>query len=230
MMYIGLAAIAVVVAVLMLSDGGERIGGVVEADQFAGIAWTGMILLLVVAGFWRQFTGALGENLRNLAVWVLIGLACLVGYSYRDQIQGVSSRVMGDLRPGSSAQGPDGTVTITRRRDGDFQVEAEVNGKTQSFAFDTGASAVVLTAENAAALGIRPAESAFTVRVSTANGPAFTAPILLDSIRVGPITERRVDALVSRPGALRVNLLGQSFLGRLSSYEVRGDRLILQAP
>ena len=76
-------------------------------------------------------------------------------------------------------------------------------------------------------LGIRPPESAFTQRVSTANGTALTAPIRLDSITVGPITERNVDAMVSRPGVLTVNLLGQSFLGRLSGYEVKGDRLIL---
>ena len=34
--------------------------------------------------------------------------------------------------------------------------------------------------------------------------------------------------MVSRPGALSDNLLGQSFLSRLPSYEVRGDWLILQ--
>ncbi|GJE61736.1 retropepsin-like aspartic protease family protein [Methylobacterium trifolii] len=230
MIYLGLAGIALVVAVLVLTDGSDSIGGVIEPDRFASLAWTAGILVLVTAGFWRQFSGSIGANLRALLVWAMIGLACVVGYSYRDQLQGVTSRVMGDLRPGSAALGPGGSVTITRRSDGEFRVEAEVNGKTQSFAFDTGASAVVLTAENAAALGIRPAEAAFTVRVSTANGPAYAAPILLDSVGIGPITERRVDAMVSRPGALRTNLLGQSFLTRLSGYEVRGDRLILQGP
>jgi aspartyl protease family protein len=37
-----------------------------------------------------------------------------------------------------------------------------------------------------------------------------------------------VPALVSRPGALRENLLGMTFLDRLASFEVRGDRLILR--
>jgi aspartyl protease family protein len=42
------------------------------------------------------------------------------------------------------------------------------------------------------------------------------------------VTERNVDALVAKPGALRENLLGMSFLERLASYEVREDRLILR--
>jgi aspartyl protease family protein len=230
MIYLGLAAIALVTAALVLSDGSDSVGGLIGPDQLASLAWTGGVLALVVAGFWRHFTSSLGANLRALLAWALIGLALVVGYSYRDRIQGVSTRVLGDLRPGRAATGADGTVTITRRADGDFRVEAEVNGRVQTFLFDTGASSVVLTAENAAALGLTPAPSAFTARVSTANGITYAAPIQLDTLSVGTITERRVNAMVARAGALSANLLGQSFLTRLSGYEVRGDRLILSRP
>jgi aspartyl protease family protein len=34
---------------------------------------------------------------------------------------------------------------------------------------------------------------------------------------------------VARPGMLEGNLLGQTFLERLESYEVRGKRLVLRA-
>ncbi|WP_430910383.1 retropepsin-like aspartic protease family protein [Methylobacterium sp. sgz302541] len=227
MMYLGLIAIGLVLAVLILTDGSSSIGGVIEPDQLAGLAWGGTILTLVVAGFWHQFRERIGENLRNLLIWLALGLACVLAFSYRDRMQSVGGRLLGDLRPGTAVVGPGGSVTVTRRANGEFRVEAEVNGRTQSFAFDTGASAVVLTAENAAALGIRPEPGEFSSRVSTANGTAFTAPILLDSLSIGPITERRVDAMVAKPGALSGNLLGQSFLTRLPSYEVRGDRLIL---
>lgn len=230
MIYLGLAAIALVLVALVLSDGSDSVGGVIEPDQLASLAWTGMILILVVAGFWRQFTARLGANLRALLAWALIGLALVIGYSYRDRIQGITSRVVGELRPGTATSGADGAVTITRRADGDFRVEAEVNGRVQPFLFDTGASSVVLTAENAAALGLTPAPSEFTARVSTANGITYAAPIQLDALTVGTITERRVNAMVARPGALSANLLGQSFLSRLSGYEVRGDRLILRRP
>ncbi|MGC1094084.1 MAG: TIGR02281 family clan AA aspartic protease, partial [Pseudolabrys sp.] len=36
-----------------------------------------------------------------------------------------------------------------------------------------------------------------------------------------------VPALVAQPGQLKNNLLGMSFLNRLQSWEVRGDRLRL---
>ncbi len=223
--YLAIAAIVAVVAVLAFTDG-SSVGGI-EPDTVAGVAFGVGTLVLVTAGYWRRFGTGLGVGLRHALIWLGLGLACVVGYSYRDEIQGVSSRVVGELRPGSAVVSGQ-TVTIVRRQDGDFEVEAEVNGRVQAFAFDTGASAVVLTAENAAALGIRPAESAFTTRVSTANGLAYAAPILLDAISIGSITERRVPALVARTGALSQNLLGQSFLTRLPGYEVRGDRLILR--
>ncbi|TXM88333.1 TIGR02281 family clan AA aspartic protease [Methylobacterium sp. WL116] len=227
MTIIALIAIGLVVAVLVATDGG-RIAGAIEPDQLAGLAWGAGILALVVAGFWRQFAGAPGKNLQALLLWCGLGLACIVGYVYREPLQEVGARVTGALRPGSPTIGPGGTVTITRRSDGAFLVEAQVDGRSQSFAFDTGASAVVLTAENAAALGLHPEPGAFTVRVATANGIAYAAPTTLDALAIGPITERRVPALVAKPGALDGNLLGQSFLTRLAGYEVRGDRLILR--
>ncbi len=36
-----------------------------------------------------------------------------------------------------------------------------------------------------------------------------------------------MNAMVARPGALSGNLLGQTFLDRLSRYEVRGDKLVM---
>lgn len=227
MLPIALAALLAVLAILVGTNGTASIGGL-EPDQFAQLATSSALLALVAAGFWHRFRGRMGDNLRALLIWAALGAACVAAYAYRDEARTVGNRLMGALRPGSATVGPGGAVTVTRRADGAFSVRAEVNGRAQVFTFDTGASAVVLTAEAAQALGIRPAESAFTVRVSTANGVALAAPILLDSLTVGSITERRVAAMVSRPGALSGNLLGMSFLDRLASFEVRGDRLILR--
>lgn len=226
---LALAALGLILAVLVFSHDDRTVLGV-ESDQLASLAMSGTLLAVIVAGFWHQFRGNLGANLRAALIWGALGLALVAGYAYRDEARTVGAQLLGAVRPGSAVVGGDGSVTITRRADGDFHVRAEVNGQPHGFQFDTGASSVVLSAETAAALGIRPAASEFGVRVSTANGTTLAAPVFLDSVRVGSIVERRVPALVSRPGALRDNLLGMTFLDRLSGFEVRGDRLILRAP
>lgn len=229
MMWLGLAILGIGLVVLIANhDGGPVMG--LDSDQLAGLVSMSALLILLAAGRWRQALVMPGATLRAVLIWLAIGAALVAGYAYRDDAQRLGAGLVGALRPGTAVVGPGGEVTITRRSDGDFAVLAQVNGgREQRFVFDTGASSVVLTAESAAALGIHPPESAFTQRVSTANGTALTAPIRLDSVSVGPITERNVDAMVSRPGVLTVNLLGQSFLTRLPSYEVRGDRLILRS-
>jgi aspartyl protease family protein len=108
-------------------------------------------------------------------------------------------------------------------------VRGKVNGNETRFIFDTGASTVVLRAEEASALGFDPEILDYSIPVSTANGMALAAPVTIPTLSVGPITERNVRALIARSGVLHVNLLGMTFLERLSSYEVRGNRLILRA-
>ncbi len=68
---------------------------------------------------------------------------------------------------------------------------------------------------------IRPSDD-FDARVSTANGMARAKKVRLSRVRVGTITVSDVEALVTEPGALGVNLLGMSFLRRLARFEVSG--------
>ena len=48
-------------------------------------------------------------------------------------------------------------------------------------------------------------------------------------LSIGHISLLHVPALVTKPGTLHENLLGMSFLDRLDSFTVSGDRLILKA-
>jgi len=110
---------------------------------------------------------------------------------------------------------------------GHFLVGASVNGRDIEAVVDTGASTVALNAESARRLGIHPAQSAYTAPISTANGIVAAAPVTLDEVRVGGIRVRNVAAVVVPDGLLRVNLLGMSFLSRLSKFELSGPRLVL---
>lgn len=229
MMYVGLAILGIALVVLVATHDSGGAGGL-DSGQLAGLASLSALLILVATGYWQSARYRMGETVRNLLIWLMLGTIVVAAYAYRDQARDIGGNLIGALRPGTAVVGPGGEVTVTRRSDGDFAVMARVNGRAeQRFTFDTGASSVVLTAENAAALGIRPEDSAFTTRVATANGTTLAAEVQLEAITIGPITERNVDAMVSRPGALSVNLLGQSFLNRLPSYEVRSDKLVLRS-
>src|SRR5690606_37760391 len=102
-----------------------------------------------------------------------------------------------------------------------------INGKSIPALVDTGATTTVLSAEDARVVGFDPASLNYTVRVSTANGTASAAAVRAEEIAVGNIVRRNQPVLVAAPGALRQSLLGMNFIGSLSGFDVRGDRMIL---
>ena len=110
---------------------------------------------------------------------------------------------------------------------GHFDVRAYINGRPMALMADTGATVVALTYEDARRAGFILGESDFTGRTRTANGIARVAPITIDRVRVGDILVRNVRGIVAEPGKLSVNLLGMSFIGRLSRFEMRGRELVL---
>ncbi|KMO44318.1 histidine kinase [Methylobacterium tarhaniae] len=223
----GIGLLLLACAYALNAVGGREVAGL-RPDEAAGLAAAGGAALMVLNGVGNRFRSGFGEGLVSLLLWCGIGAGAASLYAYRDEARDMAFRALGEMSPGQPVPGPGDEVVIARRVDGGFTVQAKVNGRLQAFAFDTGASAVVLTAEAAAHLGIRPGPAAFRIQVQTANGRTAAAPVVLDTVSVGPITESRVAALVTRPGALSVNLLGMSFLERLNSYEVRGSRLILR--
>jgi aspartyl protease family protein len=223
----GLALILLGVAVLVFFHGDGVVAGL-QADELAALIALAALLLLVSGWVVQEFRGQWMRGVQAIAVWIVLGAGLVGAYSYRWEIREGATRVISDLAPGEPVLGSSGEVTVARRMDGTFVVSGRANGRDLRFIFDTGASTVVLSAESAHALGLSAATLAYTVPVATANGRTMAAPVTLDSVSVGTITERRVRALVARPGVLRDNLLGMTFLERLASYEVRGNRLILR--
>lgn len=223
----GFALLLLAMGVLVLMHGQDRIAGL-TADEFASLAAVGALALLAAGWIISEFRGRWIQGLKAILVWAAIGLALVGFYGYRYEIQDVATRMLGEIAPGRPVVTPGGEVAIARRADGSFTVLGRVNDREARFIFDTGASAVVLTAETAAAVGLRPAPADFVVPVFTANGRTTAAPVTVERIAVGTIVETRVPALVARPGSLRENLLGMTFLERLASYEVRNNRLILR--
>lgn len=174
------------------------------------------------------------QALRYLMIWTVIALGLVAGYSYRDELSAIATRVAGELVPPGqimaleTSENGESAVRVRRRLDGHFAVRGTVNGETMTLLVDTGASTVVLKPSEAERVGIDVDSLDYTVAVHTANGTAYAAPVRLRSIAIGPVVIDNVEALVARPGSINENLLGMSFLRRLRSYEFSKDFLTLR--
>jgi len=220
----GLLLIAALLSALFADDNIADLSPI-EAAGLLGLGGISLILAAaIVEGFGQHWT----YGVQAIAVSGGVMIALLVMYASRNEFQTVLDRAIGDISVGRTVVTPDGEVVAARKTDGSFLLQGKVNGHDTRFVFDTGASTVVLRAENAVTLGFKPETLDYSVPVATANGVALAAPVIIERLSVGPITERNVRALIAREGVLHANLLGMSFLERLGSYEVRGNRLILR--
>jgi aspartyl protease family protein len=186
----------------------------------------GLLLVFVILGLAaarKRLSVIAGE----LLIWLLVMFVLIAGYGYRFELQDLAHHLTSELVPARGTETAPGVVSFRRALDGQFWIEAQIHGKPVRFLVDTGASGVVLSATDAARLGFTPDRLAFSQTAETANGRIKEAPIVLDEIRIGSIRFDRVPASVSA-GGLRDSLLGMHLLERLSSIEIRGDRLTIR--
>jgi len=116
---------------------------------------------------------------------------------------------------------------LEKQADGHFYVEAWVNDDPVNFLVDTGASTVVLTRETASYLGFDLWDEDFDGLVQTASGVVKAARITLDEINIDDeVIAYGVPAIILMEGD--IDLLGMSFLSRISGYEVNGDEMLLK--
>ena len=201
-----------------------------EHARFAQAALAAALILWLLLGGPRRLGRAdVARAVGGAATWAALMIALTGLYAYRFEFADLADRVLAELNPTDPVVGQGGEVIIGRRLGGEFVVAAKVNNVPASFLFDTGASTVVIRAQDAKKIGVDAASLDYDVRVTTANGSAMAAETRLDQIAVGPIVVHNVRALIARPGALAENLLGMSFLERLQSYSVERGRLVLKA-
>lgn len=227
LIWILVLGVALSLAALIASSGQDAIANILRHDV-AAIA-VKVVLVVCVAGlFFAVFREKLSQALEATMFWAVVGLLLMVGYSYRFELREAADRVIAELMPGHVARhGRD--VEIVRGRAGDFAIGAHINGTLIPMVLDTGATSVVLTQEAARAAGLPIEVLNYSVNIDTANGRTKAAAVTLDRLAVGSLIERSVPALVVQHGQLKNNLLGMSFLNRLQSWEVRGDRLRMRA-
>ena len=182
---------------------------------------TYLIILGSVIVFWFfvQNRQSMGKTLQQALVWGLLFLGVIAAF-------GLWSDIRQTVRPSQSVISADGRIELPRAPDGHYYLTAEVNGAPIRFLVDTGATDIFLSRADAVAVGLDPANLAFIGSAMTANGAVRTAPVRLDSIRLGPHEDRGLRAFVNE-GEMRESLLGMTYLQRFASVEIRQGALIL---
>lgn len=228
--WLAIGALAIGLVALLLNDGQGAVFGL-TTDNFArGLYLTvlAIVILTGIIGSGLRF----GQMARALLIWMAIILGLMVSYQYRYELQDVASRLSAGMIAGSplSMTDEDGrtAVMIDRMANGHFEVRTQVNGAPVTMMIDTGASSTVLTFEDAGRAGYDVEALVFDVPIMTANGRAHAARVVADAISIGEITRQRLPMMVAQDGRLERSLLGMNFIGTLSGFDMRGERLILR--
>ncbi|MCJ2188752.1 retropepsin-like aspartic protease family protein [Novosphingobium beihaiensis] len=117
-------------------------------------------------------------------------------------------------------------TVLSRQSDGHFYARADINAHSTRFLIDTGASMIALTGADAQAIGLHWDPSELRPVGQGASGIVYGVPVRLEHVELGAYGARGVSAVIV-PKGLGVSLLGQSFLARIPSVSIAGDRMTL---
>jgi aspartyl protease family protein len=163
----------------------------------------------------------------SFAAFALVASIIVPRYAMQSDHRGAAP-AMAATTQGGSATTDSRSVIVRPNRQGHFQVDGRIDGRRLTFMVDTGASVIALTADDAASLGIHPAQHDFRALMQTANGKVYAAPVELNLVEIEDVTVHNVPAIVMPAGALAGNLLGMSFLSRLHRWEFADGQLVLE--
>ncbi|KUF11952.1 retropepsin-like aspartic protease family protein [Pseudoponticoccus marisrubri] len=189
-------------------------------DQTASLIYLVLLGGVILTWYVVANRGGLGKMAQHLAAWGLIFLGVIAAY-------GLWADIRQTVMPQQSVFAEEGRIELPRAPDGHYYVTLDVNGQPLRFVVDTGASAMVLTQEDAARAGLQQDELFFFSEAMTANGAVQTAPVTLDRVALGPVTDRNVRAYVNS-GEMSQSLLGMSYLDRFARIEISGGKLVLE--
>ena len=131
--------------------------------------------------------------------------------------------------PAQNSSGASNFAIVKPDPAGHFVAKTSINGVSLPLLFDTGASIIALSYEDATKLGYRLNPLDFRAQIQTANGIAPAAEITLKEVRIDNISISDVPAMVLPPGKLEMSLLGRSFWGRLKTgFSYAAGNLILK--
>ncbi len=172
----------------------------------------------------------MGNN--NFIIMICAGLVTSMLPS-RQPVNSVSTefssserRTFESRRTQTADQPPSDAVQLTREFNGHFYADVQINGSPVRVLVDTGASGIALSRSDAQRAGIAVSAGMFEVIGQGANGDVHGEDVRLDRVSLGSKTVEGMPAVVLDAG--EQSLLGQSFLSKFDTVEIRGDTMILR--
>ena len=186
-----------------------------------------MLAILLAAAGWmtERDNPARAKTLRQFGYLGLIAALLLqVGLSAFTASRSDAKLLLGS-RSTLSVSG--GETRIPMASDGHFWVEAEVNGTTQEFLIDTGATFTGMGASDAEAAGIKPDPQVMPLELDTANGTITAWVGRANELSFGNITVRNLAVAVPDDQFNKTSVIGMNLLSQLESWRVEGETLVL---
>jgi len=188
-------------------------------DNIASLIYLVLLGCAVVGWFYMSGRASMGKTLQMASIWGFIFLGVVAGYGLWNDVQRQTAGVQ-------MIQSGDGQIIVPRQPDGHYYLTLALNGENIRFVVDTGATDMVLTRNDAARAGLDPDSLDFTGMASTANGTVRTAPVRIDTVRLGDVTDTNVRASVNG-GEMFGSLLGMRYLEKWGRIEISGGELRL---
>jgi aspartyl protease family protein len=126
----------------------------------------------------------------------------------------------------STESAPSDAIVLSRENNGHFYADVEINGSPIRVLVDTGASGIALSRDDARRAGLAVSAGMFQVVGEGANGDVHGEFVKLDRVSLGSTKVEGVEAVVLDEGGQ--SLLGQSFLSKFDTVEIRGDKMYLR--
>jgi len=164
-------------------------------------------------------------------VAVAIGAALLSGRQVEPAMAGAGADEVIAVTPEppaiqAAALQAAGGLTLKREPDGHFYADTMINGASIRMLVDTGASGIALSRDDARRAGIGISIGMPNVVGQGAGGDVHGEMVMLDRVSLGGESATGMPAIVLDGGDQ--SLLGQAFLGKFASVEIRGDTMVLR--
>ena len=169
----------------------------------------------------------LNQVAKMALAWVAIFSALFAIFSFRTEFQTIWERVKSDFAGTSNQSVNAQTIEITRRDDGHYWLQLEVNGKAVPFLIDSGATTTAINENTAIETSIDVDRSGYPVIISTANGRVTAKRGTIQTLIIGPHRIEKHPVVVSENFG-DTNVLGMNFLDSMKSWKVEGNVMTLQ--